>query len=465
MNLAVAVSRVDRLPAGGWLALTIACLAPVWLWSAARLRDGSDDPLGVVALLTLAVLLVRDRARFHERAHAGWLLIATALAGFAVVGGGLLPALLRGVLAVLAVCAALWAVRAPGQPMLGVTGLGLLALPLLSSLQYYVGYPLRVVTAEASRLMLALGSVDIEREGGALAVAGKLVIVDAPCSGIQMAWVAYFTACAAAAWRRLPDGHLARRLPLVGVVVLAGNIVRNALLVAMEARLVQWPDWMHEAIGLTATGIVCLLVLKLVSAAQRPFAMERELRFADRLIPRSPLEIWSRRLAFVALSSLVLWPWLRPEPVAANPAPAAVEWPRELDGRSLRPLAFSDVERRFADRFPGAIGRFTDGESTIVLRRVTAPTRMLHPAVDCYRGLGYRVVSHALEQEASPGDGASPRLKRCLVAEKKGRQLRVCENIVDGKGQVYTDTSAWYWAAVMGRTQGPWLAVTRAVGL
>ena len=29
-----------------------------------------------------------------------------------------------------------------------------------------------------------------------------------------------------------------------------------------------------------------------------------------------------------------------------------------LDGAMLRPLALSDVEQRFAQRFPGRIGRF-----------------------------------------------------------------------------------------------------------
>jgi exosortase/archaeosortase family protein len=450
---------MDRLPPWLWLALTVACLTPVWLWSTARFTDGSDDPLGIVALITLVVLLARDRQHFSERPSAGWLLLTFALAAAAVLGGTMFPALVRGVLGVLAVCTALWAVRAPGQPMLALTGLGLLALPLISSLQYFVGYPLRVVTAEASRWLLSLFGADIEREGSALAVAGRLVIVDAPCSGIQMAWVAYFTACAVAALWRLPDLHFLRRVPLVGATVLAGNIVRNTLLVLKEAQLVQWPDWTHEAIGLVVTGLVCLLVQWQMTAGSRAAVIGRESRFTQMFGYRSPLDTWARMVAFTGLSVLLLWPWVQPAPVAASAVATAVEWPLELEGRPLRPLVLSAVEQRFADRFPGAIARFTDGESAVVLRHVTTPTRMLHPAEDCYRGLGYRVLSQALEREASGG----AKLRRCMIVEKKGRQLRVCENIVDAQGQTFTDTSAWYWAAVMGRSQGPWLAVTKAV--
>ncbi|BAU50246.1 exosortase [Sulfurifustis variabilis] len=462
MNLAARVAWVDRLPAGLWLILPVVALTPVWLWSAARLLDRSDDPLGVVALAALAALVARDRDRFSRRPRAGWLVVTTLLAAAAILGGGALPPLARGVLAVLAVCATMMAVRVPAQPMLALTGLALLALPLLSSLQFFVGYPLRVITAEASRLLLAAHGVDVMREGSTLAIAGTVVMVDAPCSGIQMGWVAYFTACAAAAWLRLPDGRFLRRVPLVGVTVLAGNILRNTVLVVSEAGLVRWPDWTHEAIGVAAFAVVCLLVLWQVSAAARAPVVTWEVRLLNHPVRPVSAGTWARLFAFVMLTGLTFWPWLAPQPVIAAAAPPAIEWPRELDGRPLRPLALSAVEQRFADRFPGAIARFTDGEGAIVLRHVTAPTRMLHPAVDCYRGLGYRVGSDTLERAGDRRSGVPPTLWRCLVAEKNGRRLRVCERIVDAHGRGFTDTSAWYWAAVTGRSHGPWRAVTTA---
>ncbi|MFM9923848.1 hypothetical protein VLK31_12725 [Variovorax sp. H27-G14] len=142
------------------------------------------------------------------------------------------------------------------------------------------------------------------------------------------------------------------------------------------------------------------------------------------------------------------------EPVAAL---TSHEWPSEWDGAALRPLALSEVEQRFADRFPGAIGRMTDGRQTLVLREVTQPTRMLHPAVDCYRALGYRIEQARLERDAQE------RMWRCFVAQRHGAQkIRVCERIVDAQGTAFTDTSAWYWAAASGQSHGPWQAVTVA---
>jgi hypothetical protein len=137
-------------------------------------------------------------------------------------------------------------------------------------------------------------------------------------------------------------------------------------------------------------------------------------------------------------------------------APAAPELPMQWQGRPLRPLALGDVEERFARRFPGTLARLTDGDNVLVLRHVRQPTRMLHPATDCYQGLGYRVAAQQLELDAQD------RLWRCFEAARGGRQLRVCERIVDAQGRGFTDTSAWYWAAALGQSQGPWQAITIA---
>ncbi len=140
----------------------------------------------------------------------------------------------------------------------------------------------------------------------------------------------------------------------------------------------------------------------------------------------------------------------------AAPEAAPAEVPRTWDGRPLRPLALSPVEHRFAARFPGHIARLTDGDSVLVLRTVSRPTRMLHPAADCYRGLGYAIREARLERDAER------RLWRCFTADRAGRAIRVCERITDAAGHAYTDTSSWYWAAAFGRSSGPWQAVTTA---
>ena len=95
------------------------------------------------------------------------------------------------------------------------------------------------------------------REGSSLLVDGRLVIVDAPCSGVQMVWLGYFTACAVALWAARSDRAVLTRLPAVGALVLGGNILRNAVLVAFEGSGQPLAGWAHDAFGLAVLAAVC----------------------------------------------------------------------------------------------------------------------------------------------------------------------------------------------------------------
>ena len=443
--------KLPHLPAWLWLLLASTALWPLWLWSARRLSDGSDDPYGIVALAALLLVLWRERTGFVEAPRLGWLLTAVALAASAVLAQGFWPPLPRAALGVLAVLCVAMALRGAGQQRLAWFGLGLLALPLLSSLQFYLGYPLRVLTAEASVWLLRGGGLVAARQGSALEVGGQLVMVDAPCSGIQMAWVAYFTAFATAAWLRLPDRLLLRRIPLLGALVLVGNILRNSLLVLQETGRLGWPGWMHEGIGLLVFVAVCALVLRIVGAGVWQPA---PLPARAPAVAAAGIGQLSFALMFVGLGG---WPLLQGPAEAAQPLVRSHEWPQHFAGRELRPLALSPMELQFAAQFPGAIGRFSDGERIISLRHVTRPTRKLHSAADCFRGLGYRIGAQALERRV-----AASGVQRCFVAEGPGGPLRVCEYIEDAAGASFSDHSAWYWSALAGESRGPWLAVTTA---
>ena len=170
------------------------------------------------------------------------------------------------------------------------------------------------------------------------------------------------------------------------------------------------------------------------------------------------IEHWPRALALV-LAACALWPLAGRGHGESLHALPAHEWPSAIDGAALRPLALTAVEQRFAQKFPGRIGRFEGEGVTWVLRDVARPTRALHPAGDCYRGLGYRLEVTQLHRDAAA------RLWRCFVAERDGERLRVCERIVDADGQAFVDASSWFWAASLGRSTGPWRAVTRVEGL
>jgi hypothetical protein len=150
---------------------------------------------------------------------------------------------------------------------------------------------------------------------------------------------------------------------------------------------------------------------------------------------------------------------------AAGRAPAAavdlrstaIEWPTHFRGRPLTQLPPTPLEARFAARFPGAVARFTDGGQLLIVRHVRRPTRLLHPASDCFRGAGYTVGA-----AAAAVDKQGVRW-RCFVAGRGDERLRVCERIgdsLDASAAGWTDVSAWFWDAQFRRGAAGWWALT-----
>jgi hypothetical protein len=129
-----------------------------------------------------------------------------------------------------------------------------------------------------------------------------------------------------------------------------------------------------------------------------------------------------------------------------------IDWPTHFRDRPLTQLPLSDLEERFARRFPGSIARFTDGRRMLILRQVQRPTRQLHPAADCFKALGYTI------DRPRPVVDEEDARWTCFAATRDGARLRVCERIHDSAGNAWTDTSAWFWAAQYGG--GPWWATT-----
>ncbi|MEQ1642407.1 MAG: hypothetical protein ABL959_03050 [Pyrinomonadaceae bacterium] len=152
-------------------------------------------------------------------------------------------------------------------------------------------------------------------------------------------------------------------------------------------------------------------------------------------------------LAFLA-------PFAVNEKPRSSDKPASNNFPAEFEGRELRDLGLSESEQFFLLDFPGQIGRFSDGNREIIIRRVTEPTRKLHPASDCLEAVGYSTSPLPVRIDVNNKHWA------CFLATKQDDRVRVCERIYDENGNEWTDVSAWYWAN-WGST-GEWWAITVA---
>jgi exosortase/archaeosortase family protein len=249
-----------QVPRVWWLlGLLLASLWPHGIWLARRLTDGSDEPWGLLALATVLALLVRARCELVAPSHAA-LIASGSLAAAAALASFVVPPILAAAAAMLAL-AAFIASALPRRPAMPLFTLLLLSLPVIASLQFYLGYPLRLATAHAAAPLLALAGVEAQASGAALLWQGRTVLVDPPCAGIGMLWVGSW---AAALLSYLNDASARRTFAngcVAAAAVFAANVLRNALLFFPEAGLLPAPAWLHPAIGLTAFAAALLPIV------------------------------------------------------------------------------------------------------------------------------------------------------------------------------------------------------------
>lgn len=229
----------------------------VWGWYGRRIQDGSDEPWGLLALLALGLVLPWG-ARHELLERDVWGLAAVNVA--VAVGHPWLPPLIRAAVCLLCVTAIVSRMTEGRAFHLGTWLLALLALPVLSSVQFYLGYPLRLAAAALAVPMLQGMGLPAVREGASLAIGSDVILVDAPCSGARMLWVGLFLVVTLAcllrlgAWRTL-------WVCLLGVgVILFGNALRVSALTLVERGRIPGPSWLHEGVGVASFIPVCLLI-------------------------------------------------------------------------------------------------------------------------------------------------------------------------------------------------------------
>ena len=417
---------------------------PVWRWYVARMSDGSDEPLGLLALVAAVVFLPRQG--WQTGRSALWLGTAAATLAVYVATLAIAPALIRAALAVSVVVCVLPTER--GRSRAPLFSLLLLSLPVIASLQYYLGYPLRALTAWCCAHVLGVAGLAVESRGTVLTWTGGDVLLDAPCSGIRMLWMAAFLSATLAAGQRMGAWSCVRLLQISAALVFVANLARSVVLFFLETGLWPNPAGAHEAVGLAAFALV---------VAGCWWASRRLRKPAARCHVAHDVVGFPAGVAGVVLVLLAAVAAARPAwAVAAAPATVASnpEWPASFEERPLEPATLHPFERKLARDFPGAIAAFTDGERRIVFRQIQQATRKVHPIADCLRASGFTVRAVAAQRDQ---DG---NLWAALEARGPATKLAVRERFTDSRGHAWTEASAWYWAALLHPRDGPWLSVT-----
>lgn len=469
--VAPAKSGIECVNRFVWLIIPAVAFWPVWIWFAQRTIDRSDEPLGVLAIITLLVVFSRrSNDQIVANPNNASMLLICLIVIYSLIWFGA-PHLVQGVIAVLGLGMALSLASRRFNLFLGDWLLLLLSLPLVSSLNFYIGYPVRVLVSRVAAPWISMTGFPCTVEGTSILWNASVVEIDAPCSGIKMLWFALYMAAALSSLWEFDT----RRTLLIVFGSLAGaffaNILRVCSLFYVEADVFHLNpnlhDVMHQGIGVSS---FLLLALAIVLAALQLH------RLAARKVGDQTGSITSESVGFQPAINLSdtgrgMAPPLRISLILCTIVAACVPivlghqgtdsmsrnfpgWPKQFEGLDLKPIPATPVQEQFMSGFPGRIAAFTAGSKTVVLRYIEQPTRQLHASSDCYRGAGYSIHWLPIVTEKDGTRWSSFR------AEKGAENQLVRERIFDGKGSSWTDVSAWYWATVMRQTSKPWWGFT-----
>ncbi len=221
---------------------------PVWRWYVARMTDLSDEPWGILALGTALVFLVWHGVPKPLTIRQMWLPMVCAL--IYAVSWPWLPPLPRAMLAVTAIGYTLSSYCMGRGLHLGILGLLLLSLPIIASLQFYAGYPVRWLTAYSSAPLISLTGFPVTAQGTTLFWMGETIAVDAPCSGVKMLWAGLYLTFTLACFTGLGLRATWLAYSLSVSTIFVGNVLRATLLFYLEAGIVPGADSLHAGIGM-----------------------------------------------------------------------------------------------------------------------------------------------------------------------------------------------------------------------
>jgi exosortase len=243
--------------------ITVQSLAfwPVWQWYVRRMLDPSDEPYGIVALVTAAGIVFFGRQKPPLFIEKKYLLLPALLTALYAATFHHAPMISSAGVAMTAMAVLISICTSNRIFRTGLWLLLMLALPIMASLQFYAGFPLRWVVGKLAVALLQLSGLPAVLDGTQLFWNGHAVGIDAPCSGIKMLWAGYYmTAAMACSFRWRTERTLFFFL-ITLIVVILGNALRATALFYVESGLIALPPWTHQGMGL------CVFLLMMFAIA------------------------------------------------------------------------------------------------------------------------------------------------------------------------------------------------------
>ncbi|HWB74631.1 MAG TPA: exosortase O [Nannocystaceae bacterium] len=322
---------------------------------------------------------------------------------------------------------------------------GLCALPIGAALDLWVGFPLRMATAQLTHTLLAPWL------GGSLATETIIVLdghagvqVDLPCSGVRSLFTgAIFWAAASVIERRTIGARwLAASIAFVAILV-ATNFTRVVVLVLLH--MLAPPllcDALHLPLGVVAFVSACGLGWLLLRCVPRSAS-------AEELAPPRPLRLAPVIACVLALAAI-------PSAESTSREPASLV----LHDLSAQPIAATEAESRlFHARGADAVGKWdvAHGRARAQLVIVRSRSwRAQHRPDVCHRAAGRRIDD---ERSWMVAPGFPVRVAR--LSGERGDAWAVYW--FQSADEITEDHGARVWSALDGDAES-WAMVSLVIG-
>jgi exosortase/archaeosortase family protein len=244
------------------LALVSAATWDAWRWYFGRVASAPEEAAALVLTIIFLGFVGVSRQSRPEPPQPLPLLPIAGLLGLLAATHWVLPPIVNAAAALALTLFCLHIAMFKEWPPIAFWALVALALPVLPSLQFTLGYPMRVVAAALTAGLLQAHGLAVVRQGTFLVWRDELIQFDAPCSGVNMLWAGLLLTLMGCVLLRLGTLKVMAAIALSLALAIASNVLRASSLFYVEAGLVpNAPGWWHEGIGIVAFGLSAMAIL------------------------------------------------------------------------------------------------------------------------------------------------------------------------------------------------------------
>ncbi len=279
--------------------------------------------------------------------------------------------------------------------------LAMLVLPFEGYLDIFLGFPMRLLSAESAVSLLHALGVETVSSDTVLLIDNRAAIVDIDCSGIRGFWIGGIFYCAIT-WieRYRVDLRWLVLAAIAASLLFVGNVFRVVLLVLLDLVFDQAhvASALHETLGLFffSLALLCSWLL-LRRYAQRPVSRVGDPRAIAKAGQQAPIRssVTLMLLAIVTVSSYLVSP-----PSNAEPADPVHTLVLEIPSQGFNKEPLNAIEAKFfldngasAYKYAAVAEHAGIQHRASVLVVLSGHWKAQHLPEHCYIAQGYKVVS------------------------------------------------------------------------